>query len=245
MLSFDHGKPQYYTRRHADLALAFANQAAIAIENARLFEQAQSAAILEERQRLARELHDSVSQALYGIILGADAARSLLERDPGRVAEPLDYLSSLAEAGLAEMRALIFELRPESLESEGLVTALEKRAEALKARHETEVKTDLSGEPRVSQEAKEALYRVAQEALHNTVKHSRATTVALRLGQGAGFVSLTVQDDGVGFDPAGDFPGHLGLKSMRERAERLGGTLELESSPGKGTRVRMRIPDGA
>jgi signal transduction histidine kinase len=107
------------------------------------------------------------------------------------------------------------------------------------------VKTDLSGEPRVSQEAKEALYRVAQEALHNTVKHSQATTVALRLEQGAGFVSLTVQDDGVGFDPAGDFPGHLGLKSMRERAERLGGTLELESSPGKGTRVRMRIPDGA
>jgi signal transduction histidine kinase len=115
----------------------------------------------------------------------------------------------------------------------------------LKARHETEVKTDLSGEPRVSQGAKEALYRVAQEALHNIVKHSQATTVALRLGQDAGFVSLTVQDDGVGFDPAGDFPGHLGLKSMRERAERLGGTLELESSPGKGTRVRMRIPDGA
>ena len=245
MLSFDHSKPQYYTRRHADLALAFANQAAIAIENARLFEQAQSAAILEERQRLARELHDSVSQALYSIILGADAARSLLERDPGRVAEPLDYLSSLAEAGLAEMRALIFELRPESLEPEGLVVALEKRAEALKARHEIEVKTDLSGEPRVSQGAKDALYRVAQEALHNIVKHSQATTVALRLGQDAGFVSLTVQDDGVGFDPAGDFPGHLGLKSMRERAERLGGTLELESSPGKGTRVRMRIPDGA
>src|SRR5581483_1884348 len=110
----------FYTPRHAELALAVANQAAIAIENARLFERVQSAAATEERQKLARELHDSVSQALYGIALGARTARAQLDRDPAKAAEPLDYVLSLAQAGLAEMRALIFELRPESLATEGL-----------------------------------------------------------------------------------------------------------------------------
>ncbi len=124
-----------FTQHHATLAQAIANQAAIAIENARLYAQAQDLAALEERQKLARELHDSVSQALYGIALGAHTARTLLERDPGQVAKPLDYILALAEAGLAEMRALIFESRPESLETEGLVSALIKQAAALHARH--------------------------------------------------------------------------------------------------------------
>ena len=122
-----------FTPHHATLALAIANQAAIAIENARLYAQAQELAALEERQKLARELHDSVSQALYGISLGAHTARKALERDPQGVVEPLDYVLSLAEAGLAEMRALIFELRPESLEAEGLVAALTKQAAAVQA----------------------------------------------------------------------------------------------------------------
>ncbi|MCB0222382.1 MAG: histidine kinase, partial [Anaerolineae bacterium] len=124
MLELGHCQPNFYTARHVDLALAFANQAAIAIENARLYEQAQSLASLEERRHLARELHDSVSQALYGIALGTRTARMLLDRDPTKLAEPLDYIMNLAEAGLTEMRALIFELRPEILESEGLVGAL-------------------------------------------------------------------------------------------------------------------------
>jgi PAS domain S-box-containing protein len=221
---------------------AVADQAAVAVENTRLFAEARDKAALEERQRLARELHDSVSQALYGIALGARTARALLDLAPEQVADPLDYVLSLADAGLAEMRALIFELRPESLETEGLIAALEKQASALRARHEVEVEAVLCDEPNVPLEKKEALYRIAQEALHNTVKHARAEAVDLKMECDPGCITLTIADDGAGFDPEGDFPGHLGLRSMRERAARLGGTLEIESAPGKGTRIRARIP---
>lgn len=221
---------------------AVADQAAVALENARLFSEARGKAALEERQRLARELHDSVSQALYGIALGARTARKLVDQNPKLLADPLDYVLTLAEAGLAEMRALIFELRPESLETEGLVAALEKQAAALRARHEIEVSTSLCEEPETPLETKEAIYRIAQEAMHNTVKHARANKVELEMACDSGSVSLEVSDDGVGFDPGGEFPGHLGLRSMRERALRLGGTFRVESSAGGGTRIRARIP---
>ena len=149
MLSLSHSEPIYYTPRYAGLALAIANQAAVAIENARLYEQAQALAAVEERQRLARELHDSVSQALYGISLGVHTARLQLDRDPSELAESLDYVLELAEAALIEMRALIFELRPESLETEGLVTALTKQMAVLHARQGIIVKLDLGQEPDV------------------------------------------------------------------------------------------------
>ncbi|HEY3341504.1 MAG TPA: cache domain-containing protein, partial [Anaerolineae bacterium] len=241
VLCMDHSMPGYYTAQHAQLALAIANQAAVAIENARLYEQAQQLAVLEERQRLARELHDSVSQALYGIALGARTARTLLERDPAQVVEPLNYVLSLAEAGLAEMRALIFELRPESLETEGLVAALGKQASSVQARHGLVIDTEFCDEPKLSFEVKEAFYRIAQEALNNTVKHARARRVALRLLCGDGSMMLQVQDDGLGFDPAAAYPGHLGLKSMRERITRIGGTLNVVSESGKGTCVQAQV----
>jgi signal transduction histidine kinase len=221
---------------------AVADQTAVAVENARLFSEARGKAALEERQRLARELHDSVSQALYGIALGARTARKLVDQNPKLLADPLDYVLSLADAGLAEMRALIFELRPESLETEGLAAALEKQAAALRARHEVEVSTTLCEEPEVSAEVKEAIYRIAQEAMHNTVKHARANKVELEMACEAGSLSLEVSDDGVGFDTGGEFPGHLGLRSMRERALGLGGTFRVESSAGGGTTIRTRIP---
>ncbi|MDP9374410.1 MAG: PAS domain S-box protein [Chloroflexota bacterium] len=242
ILSLTHHQAGYYTAAHARLVTAIATQAAVAIENARLYSRAQELAALEERQRLARELHDSVSQALYGIALGARTARTLLDRDPGRVAPPLDYVLSLAEAGLAEMRALIFELRPESLATEGLVAALTKQAASLRARHNIEVAVDLCDEPEVPLERKEALYRIAQEALHNTVKHARAGKVGVRMRCDEREIALEIRDDGVGFDPTGSFPGHLGLRSMRERAARLGGTVAIESAPGRGTRLCAHIP---
>ena len=221
---------------------ALANQLAVAIENARLYEQAQQLAALEERQKLARELHDSVSQALYGIALGGRTARTLLDRDPGKVAEPLDYVLSLAEAGLAEMRALIFELRPESLELEGLVAALSKQTASLRARHTIDVRTALVDEPALPLAAKEAMYRIAQEALNNIVKHAHATKVDVRLEISDGVVRLEIGDNGVGFDPQGEFPGHLGLRSMRERAEKAGGAFSVESAEGQGTRIRVQFP---
>jgi signal transduction histidine kinase len=149
---------------------------------------------------------------------------------------------SLAEAALAEMRALIFELRPESLETEGLVSALNKQAAATQARHELVVVTQLCDEPTLSLHVKQELYRVAQEAMHNIVKHAHASRVVLRLARTDGEVVLEVQDDGVGFDTSASFPGHLGLHSMRERVANLGGAFEIDSEQGKGTYIRVCIP---
>jgi signal transduction histidine kinase len=241
-VSINQDQPQAYTYRHITLAMAIANQAAIAIENARLYEQGQMLAVLEERQRLARELHDSVSQALYGIGMGASTARELLERDPAQASAPLDYVISLTEAGLAEMRALIFELRPDSLEKEGLAAALRKQAEALRARHNLDVQTEFCDEPALPFDTKEALYRIAQEGLNNVIKHARATQVAIRLDDCDDKLTLEIQDNGLGFDPQREYPGHLGLKTMQERAARLEGTLEIESAPGQGTLLRATIP---
>jgi PAS domain S-box-containing protein len=241
-LSCSHREPHHYGPRHAKLATAIARQAAVAMENARLYEQAQKMATLEERQRLARELHDSVSQALFGIGLGARTARILLERDPVQAIESVDYVLSLAQAGMAEMRALIFELRPESLENEGLVSALEKQAAAISARHELHIDTVLCDEPDVSLPVKEALYRIAQEALHNAVKHAEAGRARVSLRCTAGEVIIDIEDNGRGFDSHASFPGHLGLHSMRERAVRLGGTVELESAAGQGTHVLACVP---
>jgi signal transduction histidine kinase len=224
---------------------ALAERGAVAIQNAELYARSQQAASLEERQRLARELHDSVSQALYGIALGARTARTLLDRDAAQAVEPVDYVLSLAEAGLAEMRALIFELRPESLEIEGLVAALDKQVAATAARHRIEVTSELGEEPVLSLPEKEIFYRIGQEALHNIVKHSRAARASVRLASENGAIVLEVGDNGGGFDPQQSFPGHLGLVSMKERAESIGATLQIASAPGQGTLVRLRKPNGS
>lgn len=202
----------------------------------------QERASLEERQRLARELHDSVSQALYGISLGAHTALALIDRDRTKVFEALEYVLSQAEAGLTEMRSLIFELRPESLEMEGLVNALTKQTAALRARHNLEVELNVCEEPDVPLAVKEALYRIAQEALHNAVKHARSSRLDVCLTREPVNLSLEVCDNGKGFDPLAAYPGHLGLRSMRERAMSVGGTLDIVSAPDRGTQIRARVP---
>lgn len=207
-----------------------------------LYEQVQELVSLQERQRLARELHDSVSQALYAIGLGAHTAREALESDPEQAIASMDYVLALAEAGLAEMRTLIFELRPDSLEMEGLVAALVKQVAVLRTRYKLRVEADLGEEPALSLETKQMLYRVAQEALHNIVKHARATVVILQLGGEENAFFLKIHDNGIGFNPSGPFPGHLGLRSMHERVARIGGTLTIESVPGQGTYVGVRVP---
>src|SRR3989304_5151594 len=178
-----------------------------------------------------RELHDSVSQALYGIALGARTARTLLDRAPAQAAESLDYVLSLAEAGLTEMRALIFELRPETLESEGLGAALHRQADAVRARHGIDVKLSLCDEPELPYEIKEAVYRIVQEALNNAIKHARCRRVDIGLTCTSDDVPREVTAAGVGFASEDAFPGHLGLRSMRERATGLGGPLEVGRAP--------------
>jgi signal transduction histidine kinase len=220
-----------------------AEQARRREQETRLFsEQAQQFAAFQERQRLARELHDSVSQGLYGIKLGAYMVREALDSDPVEAIDPLEYVIALTEAGLAEMRALIFELRPESLASEGVIAAITKQVDVLRTRYKLSVDTQLSEEPPLSLERKQALYRITQEALHNIVKHACASNVTVRLSSQEGQLILEVCDDGKGFDPTGPFPGHLGLISMQERAAQMGGACFIESAEGRGTFFRVCIP---
>ena len=214
-----------------------------AIERLRLEQGFERAAVAEERARLARELHDSVTQALFGISLGAHTALQRIgERLPDE-RPALDYILNLTQGALAEMRALVFELRPESLAQDGLVPALRKQVEALTARHRLKaVLVADDGEPELSIGAKEALYRIAVEAVQNIVKHARASQIDMRLSSGDSAVLLEIKDNGSGFDTASHSPSGYGLITMRERAERLKGQLSVESAPGAGTRIVVSLP---
>jgi signal transduction histidine kinase len=227
--------------------MVIADQAALAIENAQLRASSAQAAAMAERSRLARELHDSVSQALFGISLGTRTSLELLASDPTKARDPMDYVLALADASMAEMRALIFELRPESLQTEGLHAAFHKQAAALVARHKINVQTHLSGsEADLPIHVKEAIYRIGLEAIQNTIKHAHASDVVLTVERPSdNSVVLQIEDNGGGFDARGDFPGHFGLKTMRERAESLAGQFHVTSELGKGTCIRVRIPEAA
>jgi signal transduction histidine kinase len=224
-----------------------AGQVAVAVENARLYAQARDVAALEERARLARELHDSVTQALFSMTLHTRTAQILLERSgdgsPEQLQRTLTQLGDLTQGAHAEMRALIFELRPGALKEEGLAAALQKHCAALSARDGLEMDvvvpdTRLPIDPAVE----EQLYRLAQEALHNIVKHAQATHVLVRLETAGDTVALEIADDGVGFDCASVPPGHLGLDNMRDRVGQLEGSIEIQSARGAGTTVRVVIP---
>lgn len=222
--------------------LSIADHAGTALHAAQLIERAGARAGEQERARLARELHDSVAQALYGITLGAKTARATLERDPARTLQSLDYTIRLAEGGVSEMKALLFSLRPDALEEGGLTAALTQHAHALEARHGLKVHAELRREPDLAPDVQAAAYRVAQEALHNVVKHARAAQVWVSLAQDGPLVTLTVRDDGRGFDPQAQGRGTLGQRSMRERAAGAGGTLTVQSAPGEGTTVTLTLP---
>ena len=154
----------------------------------------------------------------------------------------MDHVVELAEASQAEMRALIFELRPEPLETEGLVAAINRLMEAVRARYGIAITTFAAEEPEAPIEVKEALYRIAQEALRNAVKHGHPRRLDVNLKARGGELMLEIADDGVGFDAHGRFPGHLGLRSMRERALAVGGSLKVVSARGHGTRIVVRVP---
>ena len=244
VLVVGHTQPHAFTQSHVQLLAAFANQVAAAIENAQLRKQEAAAAAAAERARLARELHDSVSQALFGILLGARTTRQLIPSQPDNALTSTDYVLSLTEGALAEMRALIFELRPENLMTEGLVVALQKQVTALCKRHNLDARiVALPGEPNTNIEIKEALYRIGLEAIQNTIKHAQASQVEVNLISNQTEVILEVRDNGRGFDVTASHEGHYGLISMRERAERCGATFDAESQLGHGTTVRVSVPN--
>jgi PAS domain S-box-containing protein len=221
---------------------AISDQAAVAVENARLYQQAQVKAVLEERQRLARELHDSVSQALYGIGLGARTARTLLDRDPLQAAEPIEYVLQLAEAGLTEMRALIAELRPESLEREGVVTAIERHLAAVTARYGVTVHMHLPPEPRIPLELKELVFGMTREALHALVRAGHATEVRLDLTSSDNALILTIQSDTPTPRAVPKDSDSRAVRSLHQRLSRLGGKIAVTSDPAQGTTVTAMIP---
>ncbi len=245
-----------FDRRHRtfspfELALVtgLAGHAAFALENARLNRrllatraQAAELAAGRERAHLAQELHDSVTQALFSMTLTARSAEILLERNPAAVREKLAELRELSQEALAEMRSLIFELRPGNVAEEGLASALAKHVAAVQGRTGLPVTLDVRYPARLPLELEETLYRIAQEALHNVVKHAAAGHVRVEVSIQGGVAGLTVEDDGVGFDPGAVETDHLGLAGMRTRLERLGGRLVVISRQGKGTRLLATIP---
>lgn len=226
------------------VAYAIARSAALALENARLYAHSQRLAVSEERNRLARELHDSVTQSLFSISLMTQALPRILERDPERARERIERLTELARGALAEMRALIFELRPAALQEEGLAAALRKHTAAFSGREGITVSLEIQGERRLAAAVEEGIFRVTQEALNNVAKHARASRVTIELRMDANEARLLIEDDGVGLQTArtaGDRT-TLGLTSMRERASLLGGRLDVQSGPEGGVRICLSLP---
>ena len=233
-----------FTAEDQELIETLAAHAAIAIENARLYERSRELSIVEERNRLARELHDSVTQTLFSLSLTAESAATLAESDPVRAREQLLSVRRLAADALKEMRSLIFELRPAELDVDGLVPTLRKRIDVLRRVYRRDIDLRVRGERRLEPSAEAHVFRIVQEALQNALKHSQAARLDVELAMLDGRVIATVRDDGIGFDPeaAKRRSGRLGLTSMEERARELGGTLEIESHPGDGAVVRLEAP---
>jgi PAS domain S-box-containing protein len=233
---------------------ALADYGALGVEHDRLRRAGEHAAALEERNRLARELHDSVSQALFSMTMHARAAQKALDRAAdgdrqpqlAKAAADVAALRELTTSALADMRALIFELRPDAVTEHGLVDALARQTTALALRNDVTIAvTGPPARPALAPQTEEQAYRIALEAVHNAVKHAEATTVQVDVVDLDDAVAVTVTDDGRGFDPIVARPGHLGLTSMRERAAAIGADLHISTSPRAGTAVRLTLPVSA
>jgi signal transduction histidine kinase len=232
-----------FTEADERLIETFAAHASVAIENARLYERSRELSIVEERTRVARELHDSVTQQLFSIVLTAEAADTLLDRDRAAARAQLERLRALAKDAMDELSAVISALRPVALEADGLEATLRKHVDLLRRVYRRDIGLEIGDAPRLDPAAEGEVFRIVQEALQNALRHADAGRLAVRIGAENSHLLLTVTDDGIGFDTA-DAPRsrRLGLTSMEERARALGGKLAVESRPGAGTIVRLEVP---
>jgi signal transduction histidine kinase len=237
-----------FDERHQQTLTSIANQAAVALENARLYQQARRLAVLEERQRLARDLHDAVTQTLFSASLIAEALPALWQRDQDEGRQLLAELRQLSRGALAEMRTLLLELRPTALTESRIEDLLRQLSEAITGRSGLPVTVQAEYDRRLPADVHVALYRIAQEALNNVVKHARASHAMVTLrcaaeeanaSQRRQRIQLYVGDDGIGFDPSDVPPDRLGLGIIRERAQDIGAELTIDSHPGGGTRVTV------
>jgi signal transduction histidine kinase len=236
-----------FDERDERVIVVLAGHAAIAIENARLFEASRELSVMEERNRLARELHDAMAQNLFSLSLTAEAAAGLVRTDPVRAAAELQRVQELAHQTQVELRSLVFGLRPPQLDRDGLVTTVGKHLEVLSRAHGLKSDLHSRGDATLEPQVERELYRIVQEALSNVVRHAHARSLAVEIELGDPVVNVIVRDDGDGFDPGARNirERRLGLTSMRERAESLGGSLRIDSSPGAGTTVRVEVPNAA
>jgi signal transduction histidine kinase len=245
------GRRALFTDADQNLIETFAGHAAVAIENARLTERSRELTVVEERNRLARDLHDAVNQTLFSVALTADAAALLVDSEPKRAKDQLQTVRELARRAMDELRSVIFELRPADVASDGFAETLRKHVDVLRRIYEVDFELELEGawplSPLAEREVvlEREIFRIVQEAIGNALKHSGAERVSVRLATPDHHVLVAVADDGSGFDPAGpQVQRHLGLVSMRERAESIGGDLRIESAPGAGTTVSLEVDLG-
>jgi signal transduction histidine kinase len=243
VISLLHNQPGHYTHTMAEVVQDLANRAAIAIENARLHQQVQQTAVLEERARLAGELHDSVTQTLFTSSLLAEAMPRIWDKDQTTARQNLDQLTRLLRGALADMRTLLHELRPAAVQDQTMGPLLEPLAESARARTYAEINLQIEGDRPLPGNVTTALHRIAQECLNNVAKHAEATHVYVELVCGPEEVVLRITDDGRGFDPAHISPGHYGIGIMRDRAQQIGAIFEIESHRGDGTQVVVTWSD--
>jgi signal transduction histidine kinase len=237
----------YTAQVEMDLVTSVGEQLGVVVENARLRQQMEELVVMEERNRLARELHDSVTQSLYSVTLFAEAGINLNEAGEYERAGQLfpDILETGRQA-LKEMRLLVHKLRPSALEKEGFAKAIQHRLNAVEGRAGIKHQLIVHGDLDMSQEIEETIFHVTQEALNNAIKHANADTVRVELRQDRYGLTLIVADNGLGFDLQAAAEGSgLGLVSMRERVEELGGSIAYESAPGQGALIRVQLPAGA
>lgn len=238
-ISLDSATPGFFTQAHAERLQAFADQAAIAIQNARLLDRAKRTAVLAERNRLANELHDTISQTLWSMSLVAERLPALWETDKDGGRRSLKTLHQLAQGALEEMRALLLELRPTSLTDAKLGDLIRQVATIIANRAGLTLSLWIKEQEPVPPDVHFVLYRVVQEALNNIAHHALAHHIEIHFDSHVGQVDLTIQDDGVGFDPDGIGAGHLGLSIMNDRVQKIGGMLEIISAKGQGTLIKV------
>jgi signal transduction histidine kinase len=234
-----------FTAADEHLITLLAAHAGIALANARLYERNREFSVAEERTRIARELHDALAQKLFSLRLTAEAAATLVHRAPDRAVAEVRRTRDMAGELLAELRSVIFALRPAELEDAGLVVTLGKHVEILDRVHDASLRWSAEGVPPLASEAEDVVFRVAQEALRNALQHSGAGKVEVSLRSAGADLLLEVTDDGRGFDVPAALRGsrRLGLASMRERAASVGGRVDIRSAPGEGTTVRLVLPE--
>lgn len=243
-LSAAHTEPDYFTAHHADLAQTIANQAAMTMINAELYEHAQTLAKLQERQRLAQELHDAVNQSLFSAGLIAEVLPRLWEQDPNEGRRSLEDLRRLTRGALAEMRGLLAELRPVVMTGTDFGDLLRQLGSSLAGRINVAVNVSVNGQGVLPADVQVALYRLCQEALSNIAKHAMASQVEVQLQYDAANVEMHITDNGLGFDPEHISLGHSGLSMMRERADTIGAELSISSASGHGTSIAIRWSEG-